>query len=90
MQGTSHINQKKSLLKKILNNAFETIAANVNHNYVLDPMNKVYWGQKHLLAHQFSYSRFSLNGHLYKTDTSVKRTLRVGPCLSLLLLFDSL
>ena len=37
-----------------------------------------------------SYSRLSLNGHLYKTDTSVKRTLRVGPCLSLLLSFDSL
>ena len=37
-----------------------------------------------------SYSRLSLNGHLYETDTSVKRTLRVGPCLSLLLLFDSL
>ena len=36
----------------------------------------------------------SLKGHLYKTDyktdTSVKRTLRVGPCLSLLPLFDSL
>ena len=36
------------------------------------------------------YSRLSLNGHLYKTDTSVKQTHRVGPCLSLLLLFDSL
>ena len=36
------------------------------------------------------YSQLSLNGHLYKTDTSVKRTLRVGPCLSLLPLFDSL
>ena len=36
------------------------------------------------------YSRLSLNGHLYKTDTSVKRTPRVGPCLSLLLLVDSL
>ena len=32
----------------------------------------------------------SLNGHLCKTDTSAKRTLRVGPCLSLLLVFDSL
>ena len=32
----------------------------------------------------------SLNGHLYKMDTSVKRTLRVGPCLSLLHLFNSL
>ena len=31
----------------------------------------------------------SFNGHLYKTDISVKRTLRVGPCLSLLPLFDS-
>ena len=30
------------------------------------------------------YSRLSFNGHLYKTDTSVKRTPRVGPCLSLL------
>ena len=36
------------------------------------------------------YRRLSLNGHLYKTDTSVKRTPRVGPCLSLLPLFDSL
>ena len=36
------------------------------------------------------YSRLSLNGHLYKTDTSVKRTPRVGPCLSLLPLFDFL
>ena len=36
------------------------------------------------------HSRLSLNRHLYKTDTSVKRTPRVGPCHSLLLLFDSL
>ena len=36
------------------------------------------------------YSRLSLNGHFCETDTSVKWTLRVGPCLSLLLLFDSL
>ena len=40
---------------------------------------------------KLKYSLLSLNGHLYKTrGTSVKRTLRVGPCLSLLLLFDSL
>ena len=38
----------------------------------------------------FVYSLLSLIGHLYKTDTSVKRTPRVGPCLSLLPLFDSL
>ena len=25
------------------------------------------------------YSRLSINGHLYKTDTSVKRTLSAGP-----------
>ena len=36
------------------------------------------------------YSLLSLNRHLYKTDTSVKRTLRFGPCLSLLPLFDFL
>ena len=36
------------------------------------------------------YGRLSLNGHLYKMDTSVKRTARVGPCFSLLPLFDSL
>ena len=49
-------------------------------------------------------SQLSVNGHLelvpaflyslyltlYKTDTSVKWTPRVGPCLSLLPLFDSL
>ena len=28
------------------------------------------------------YSRLSLNGHLYKTDTSVKRTPRAAPRLS--------
>ena len=32
----------------------------------------------------WQYSRLSLNGQLYKTDTSVKQTPRVGPCLSLL------
>ena len=31
-----------------------------------------------------------LNRHLFKMDTSVKWTPRVGPCLSLLCLFDSL
>ena len=36
------------------------------------------------------YSRLSLNGHLYKTGTSLKRTPTVGPCHSLLPLFDSL
>ena len=36
------------------------------------------------------YSWLSLNEHLYKTDTSVKQTHTVGPCLSLLPLFDSL
>ena len=36
------------------------------------------------------YSRLSLNEHLYKTHTCVKRTPRVGSCLSLLPLFDSL
>ena len=37
-----------------------------------------------------NYSRLSLNRHLYKTDTSVKRTPRVGPCLCLFPLFVSL
>ena len=56
MHCTSQIKQKKiTLKKKILNNAFETIVANSNHNYVLDPMNKAYRGQKHLLAHRYSY-----------------------------------
>ena len=36
------------------------------------------------------YSPLSLNGHLYMTDTSVKRTPRVGPYFPLLSLFDSL
>ena len=47
-----------------------------------------FWLVDNKVAYQ--YSRLSLNGHLYKTDTSVKQTLRVGPCLSLLPLFDSL
>ena len=36
------------------------------------------------------YTQLSLNGHLYKTYICVKRTPRVGPCLSLSPLFDSL
>ena len=36
------------------------------------------------------YSQLSLNGHLCKTETSVKRTPRIGPCFSLLPLFYSL
>ena len=34
------------------------------------------------------YSRLSLNGHLYKMDTPVKRTPRVGPCLCLFPFFS--
>ena len=41
-------------------------------------------------TNQAKYSQLSLNGHLYTTDTSVKRTPSVDPCLSLLPLFDSL
>ena len=36
------------------------------------------------------YSRLSLNGHLYKTNTSLKRTPRVGPCLSFYFLYLTL
>ena len=36
------------------------------------------------------YSQLALNRHLYKTDTALKRPPRVGSCLSLLLLLDSL
>ena len=43
-----------------------------------------------LISSLCNYSRLSPSGHLYKTDTSVKWTPRVGPFLSLLPLFDSL
>ena len=36
------------------------------------------------------YSQLFLNGHLYKTDTSLKWTPRAGPCLSLPISIDSL
>ena len=39
---------------------------------------------------EYHCSQFSLNGHLYKMDTLLKRIRRVGPCLSLVLLVDSL
>ena len=42
----------------------------------------------HRQVHKNMYSRLSLNGHRYKTDTSVKWTPRVSPRLSLLPLFD--
>ena len=53
MQGTSQVKQKKKniLKKKMLSNAYESIVVNGNLNYMLDRMNKVYQGQKHLLTH---------------------------------------
>ena len=33
---------KITFKRKILSNAYETIVANGNHNYMLDPINKVY------------------------------------------------
>ena len=35
----------------MLSNAYQTIVVNGNLNYMLDRMNKVYQGQKHLLTH---------------------------------------
>ena len=43
-----------------------------------------------IIPNQTDLCPLSLNGHLYKTDTSLKRTPRVGPCLSLLSVFDYL
>ena len=43
-----------------------------------------------LLKGKKLYSRLSLNGHLYKTDTSVKRTPREGLCLSIIPEFEFL
>ena len=43
-----------------------------------------------LLKGKKVYSGLSLNGHLYKTNTSVKRTPRVGLCLSIIPEFDFL
>ena len=45
---------KITFKKKILSNAYETIVANGNHNYTLDPIHKVYQGQKHLLMCHWS------------------------------------
>lgn len=44
--------EKITLEKRILSNAYETDVASGNHNYALDPMSKVYRGQKHLLPFQ--------------------------------------
>ena len=50
-----------------------------------------YWSAAGTLKkYELAHSRLSLNGHLYKTDTSVKRTPGDGPCLCLFPLFDSL
>ena len=62
-------------------------ALHYNKNYYigLQVVNRICFPNQY-----YMYSRLSLNGHLYKMDTSVKRTPRVGPCLCLFLLFDSL
>ena len=45
---------------------------------------------KSLVKYKQKYSQLPLVGHLYKVDTLVKQTSRVGPYFSLLPLFDSL
>ena len=50
--------EKITLEKRILSNAYETAVASGNHNYALDPMNKVYRGQKHLLAYHITVFLF--------------------------------
>ena len=50
--------EKITLEKRILSNAYETDVASGNHNYALDPMNKVYRGQKHLLAYHITVFLF--------------------------------
>ena len=71
----------------------ETSIFHVNGDNLLDPLiigafeKRATVSPKKLCHH---YSRLSHKGHLYKTDTSVTRTPRVGPCPSLLPLFNSL
>ena len=73
-----------------VHHAFLYISLRSLHEYDVNLPNFTFNGGREHKITVSVYSRLSLNGHLYKTDTSVKRTLRVGPCLSLLLLFDSL
>lgn len=47
--------EKITLEKRILSNAYETDVASGNHNYAL---NKVYQGQKHLLAYHITVFLF--------------------------------
>ena len=82
--------RKFQFLETLLFNKFLVINKNCLVHVYCDYFSRKLIG-KLSVSHELKiYSRLSLNGHLYKTDTSVKRTPKVGPCLSLLLLFDSL
>ena len=65
---------------------FRTLYSLYSCDILVENIFKVICGDNVLVCLVYSlvlvYSRLSLNGHLYKTDTSVKRTLRVGPCQS--------
>ena len=65
---------------------FRTLYSLYSCDILVENIFKVICGDNVLVFLVYSlvlvYSRLSLNGHLYKTDTSVKRTLRVGPCQS--------
>ena len=93
----------KILLKRALKHCFEVYlnhilakqSSNGSNLYLhlyrpqqlLVLFHRLYWN---ILLKYKEYSQLSLNGHLYKTDTSVKRTPRVSPCFSLIPLFNSL
>ena len=57
----------------------------VTSNHLLHNFSRILWELCRDNHNQIpnKYSRLSLNRHLYKTNTSVKPTPRVGPCLSL-------
>ena len=93
-----HSNKPRSLVVDVSKHLCRSLSLTHTRCWVIFSLRleylRVRWFNKQsglYLALSSLYSLLSLiNGHLHKTDTSVKRTSRVCPCLSLLPLFDSL
>ena len=75
-------------LAKLIKKRKETLRISEPENLISSVLGTKFRTEEYVShSRKYMYSRLSLNGHLYKADTSVKRTPRVGPCLSFLPLF---
>ena len=81
----------KTVVSSLTRQSFRSSSSGLETLDIQENKVTILWGNSNVMVSpdkanftqiiKINYSRLSLNGHLYKTDTSLKRTPRVGPVL---------